>query len=363
MKIIDYYTMVKKGQIKSDINLQREIVYSTEEQSLVIDSIINDIPLPAFYLWKADNNTLEVLDGKQRTEAINKFMNNDLDLNGLTYSRMSEEQQKKIEETDLAVIECSGTEEKRREIFYRINTLGKSLSEYEVINGLYNGTYLDGLTTYCKQSTVKAIFDGANSRGKFQLAILKYIIDIKGIVIEDKKSLVQDYVYKNRNNDFEKDQKLVDARLKFIRAIFNKPSKHLKLYMKIAKDYYDKIAIWKDYKEDINKIISDFEKSSEYKQLNTATRDAVLEDKILAVVNKIELDPIRNYTLDQKKELIAKHGLMSPEGKCECKQCNKMFYPEELEMDHIIPWSKGGRTEISNAQLLCRTCNARKSNR
>ena len=42
--------------------------------------------------------------GKQRTEAINKFMNNDLDLNGLTYSRMSEEQQKKIEETDLATV-------------------------------------------------------------------------------------------------------------------------------------------------------------------------------------------------------------------------------------------------------------------
>ena len=104
MKIIDYYNMVKKGQIKSDINLQREIVYSAEEQSLVIDSIINDIPLPAFYLWKADNNTLEVLDGKQRTEAINKFMNNDLDLNGLTYSRMSKEQQKKIEETDLATV-------------------------------------------------------------------------------------------------------------------------------------------------------------------------------------------------------------------------------------------------------------------
>lgn len=363
MKLIDYYNKVKKGQIRSDINLQREIVYSSEEKALVIDSILNDIPLPAFYLWKADNNILEVLDGKQRTEAIKKFMNADLYVNGKSYTIMSEEEQKKIEETELAIIECSGTEEKRREIFYRINTLGKSLSEYEVINGLYYGTYLDGLTAYCKQDTVKKVFGDTNSRGKYQLAILKYIIDIKGIVTEDKNNLVQDYVYKNRDNDFEKDQKLVDERLKFIRTIFNKPSKHLKLYMKIAKEYYKSIAIWKDYKEEINKVITEFEKSVEYKQLNTATRDMVLGDKILAVVDKIDLDPVRNYTPEQKKELIARHGLMSSDGKCECKQCKKMFYPEELEMDHIIPWSKGGRTEISNAQLLCRTCNARKSNK
>ena len=38
-------------------------------------------------------------------------------------------------------------------------------------------------------------------------------------------------------------------------------------------------------------------------------------------------------------------------------------FEEELTVDHIVPWSKGGRTELSNAQLLCRACNSRKGNR
>ncbi|MCX6234457.1 MAG: HNH endonuclease [Bacteroidetes bacterium] len=33
-----------------------------------------------------------------------------------------------------------------------------------------------------------------------------------------------------------------------------------------------------------------------------------------------------------------------------------------LEIDHIIPWSKDGETEISNLQTLCQNCNLGKSN-
>jgi len=32
-------------------------------------------------------------------------------------------------------------------------------------------------------------------------------------------------------------------------------------------------------------------------------------------------------------------------------------------MDHVDPWSKGGRTELSNAELRCRPCNIKKGNR
>jgi len=36
---------------------------------------------------------------------------------------------------------------------------------------------------------------------------------------------------------------------------------------------------------------------------------------------------------------------------------------ERLELDHIIPLSRGGSNEDENVQLLCRPCNAEKSNK
>ena len=70
MKIKEIYKKIRDGVIISDIELQREIVYDNEKQQLVIDSIVEGIPLPAFYLWENSKNKLEVLDGKQRIEAI-----------------------------------------------------------------------------------------------------------------------------------------------------------------------------------------------------------------------------------------------------------------------------------------------------
>ena len=40
----------------------------------------------------------------------------------------------------------------------------------------------------------------------------------------------------------------------------------------------------------------------------------------------------------------------------------KEITKERLEADHIEPWEKGGRTDVSNGQTLCKPCNGSKSN-
>ena len=44
-------------------------------------------------------------------------------------------------------------------------------------------------------------------------------------------------------------------------------------------------------------------------------------------------------------------------------QCKKCGTTENLSIDHIMPFSKGGITEESNLQTLCRSCNSRKGAR
>jgi len=46
-----------------------------------------------------------------------------------------------------------------------------------------------------------------------------------------------------------------------------------------------------------------------------------------------------------------------------CAKCKKHFEIEEMEGDHITPWSKGGKTSAENCQMLCKECNRRKSDK
>ena len=46
-----------------------------------------------------------------------------------------------------------------------------------------------------------------------------------------------------------------------------------------------------------------------------------------------------------------------------CVKCGEHFSFEEMEADHILPWSKGGKTDKDNCQMLCKQCNRRKSDK
>jgi 5-methylcytosine-specific restriction endonuclease McrA len=44
----------------------------------------------------------------------------------------------------------------------------------------------------------------------------------------------------------------------------------------------------------------------------------------------------------------------------QCVQCHST---ENLTLDHIIPWSKGGEDKVSNLRTLCGSCNSSKGAR
>lgn len=369
MKVKDLYEKVQSGEIISDIDLQREIVYNQEKQTKVIDSLVIGVPLPAFYFWKNENGKYEVLDGKQRIEAISKFMNNDLEYNGNNRKNTSKDIQDKINETSLQIIVCEGDENLKREIFYRINTLGVALSNFETLKGLYAGTYLEGLTQYCKQSNPSKCF-GSNSRGNNQYKILQYIVnrDYK----KSNKNNLYDYVQKHQDDDFSIDQKYVEDRLKFIKDVFDEPTKYIDTYWYLANKYLKDKSIWTTYRKNINSTLKEFYKSDEYK-LSSRKQDDI-EEICLGMISGLTLDSRRIFTKEQKQEFISK-SKNKKDGKCQCELCLELFkkgelledatyfFEDELEMDHIIPWSKGGKTELSNAQLLCKQCNIKKSNK
>lgn len=350
----ELYNGVTDGRIISDIELQREIVYDRDKQELVIDSILNGVPLPAFYFWENENGQLEVLDGKQRIEAIKNFRQNDLQYRDKNWKQLPEIQEQ-FNNVVLSVIICSGEETLKREIFRRINTLGIALSPFEVINGLYHGRYIEELTDYSNLPSICNLF-GSNSRGRNQMHILKWLLILDGEKATNES--ISEYVKSQQGNSFMYDQNRLRAYIKFISSIFTDFGL-CDLYFLLSIKYLKDVSIWKAHRDAINKSIKDFKKSDAWKLIPDKAKE--IEERIQAIVGGISVDPKRLFTPDDKAELLTK--LTAIDGKYECNRCKQHFYPDELTIDHVQPWSKGGRTVLSNAQLLCRACNSSKGNK
>ena len=70
---------------------------------------------------------------------------------------------------------------------------------------------------------------------------------------------------------------------------------------------------------------------------------------------------LRAFTESQKLRAYERQGHKCP--LCVANGINTEYAFEDMEGDHIIPWSKGGHTTDNNLQMLCKKCNAAKSDR
>ena len=364
MTVKELYEKVVNGVIISDIELQRAIVYDADKQAMVIDSIYKGIPLPAFYLWQREDGKLEVLDGKQRIEAIKKFKQGNLQYEGKTWKAYAYDSdlQQVVDNTELTTIVCSGDEEKKREIFKRINTLGVALSRFEVLNGLYHGEYIEGLNYYfANDANVRKVLPSASvDRGDNKYHLLEYIYYVRRNSVFPKRGELDDYVQAHKDESFNDEVKKIKPYISFIRDVFGDTSKISSvLKFKLAVKYIKDRTIWLQHKDAICKECNSFIKSEGYKLSSSKEED--IEAMILGIVGDQHVDPKRLFAADDKAQLLSAQK-PNGQGLYECARCKQHFSAEELTIDHINPWSKGGRTVLSNARLLCRACNSRKGN-
>ena len=86
------------------------------------------------------------------------------------------------------------------------------------------------------------------------------------------------------------------------------------------------------------------------------------EDMLANMSDLILLDDQRLFTHDQKAAIFRKAG-----GKCVNASGNPDCVSDcqwnNFHADHIVPFAKGGRTTVENGQLLCPSCNHKKSDK
>ena len=141
-------TMVEKGTIDFDLYFQRNDVWTVEQRSRLIETILDGYPIPPLYANKLTNTKVYNLeDGRQRVTTIVRFMNDEfclvngtivhdesddiIELSGKKYSDLSEEMKNTIRDYSMTVYYYEDmTDEQMLEMFDRLNS-GSALSKYQ----------------------------------------------------------------------------------------------------------------------------------------------------------------------------------------------------------------------------------------
>ena len=134
------------GKLNIRPKYQREFVYDEKKRNAVMDTIWQGFPLNVMYWVRVGEEQFELLDGQQRTISICSFVAGEymmvFDGNLLGFGNMTEEQQKRIYDYELQVYICEGTDEEKLKWFQTINIAGEKLTDQEIRNAIYSGSWV-----------------------------------------------------------------------------------------------------------------------------------------------------------------------------------------------------------------------------
>lgn len=335
---------------------QREFVYKDKQRNAVIDTVKKDFPLNSIYWVKNENGRYEVLDGQQRIISICQYVSNVFSVNNYYFYNLTQDIQEQILNYKLMVYVCTGTDSEKLDWFKIINIAGEKLTDQELRNAVYTGPWLSDAKRYFSKTNCSAYhigkdyLTGSPIRQEFLETSLKWIADSKDLKnIETYMSEHQ--LDKDANELWQYYQDVIN----WIKKLFTQYRKEMKgiewglLYNKYRNNTYNS----NDLEIQIKSLMEDDEvnnKKGIYDYLLSG------DEKHLS---------LRSFTDKQKREYFEKHKIVNSNGIdiCECVKCGKELELKDCQADHIIPWSKGGKTIENNLQFLCQKCNGEKSNK
>ncbi len=322
---------------------QREFVYKDKQRDAVINSVREGLPLNTMYWADIGDSRFEIIDGQQRTISICQYIMGKFSINGLAFHNLQCDEREVILSYPLMVYVCSGTDSEKLKWFKIINIAGEQLSDQELRNAVYHGPWL---------SHAKSYFSRSNSPAR----------DIGGKYISGSP-IRQEYL---------------ETAIKWIN------NGDIEGYMSKHQNDKRAIELWNHFQSVINWVKATFPKyrnnmkSVNWGQLYQEFRDIDLDPAELEMeVKRLFLDDdvgnksgIYRYVLSGEEkylnirtfsEAMRIEAFENQDGVCQI--CKGKFDINEMEADHIKPWSENGKTTIDNCQMLCRDCNRKKSNK
>ena len=334
------------GKLNIRPAFQREFVYSGKQRDEVINTVKNGFPLNVMYWVKSENGNYELLDGQQRTLSICQYVNGDFSLNSKYFHNLTQTEKDQILDYKLMIYICEGNDKEKLDWFKIINIAGEELTDQELRNAIYTGTFISDAKRYFSKSGCAAYqiagdyLSGSAIRQDYLETAIEWLGDKENISIDDYIAAHQHDA--NANALWLYFQQVIS----WVKVVFPKYRKEMKglpwgiYFNKYGSNSYDSAAL----EARIVELMEDEEVTS-----NKGIYEYLLSG------NEKSLS-LRSFPDKIKRAIYEKQG-----GKCAF--CGQPFPIERMQGDHIIAWSNGGTTVIENCQMLCAQCNGTKSNK
>ena len=136
------------GRLNIRPKYQREFVYKEKQRDAVITTIKRGFPLNVMYWAVCEDGTFEVIDGQQRTISVCQYVAGDFAYDFLYFHNLPTDKQDEILDYELMIYLCSGTDSERLDWFRTINIAGEKLTEQELRNAVYSGSWVSDAKRY-----------------------------------------------------------------------------------------------------------------------------------------------------------------------------------------------------------------------
>ncbi len=336
---------------------QREYIYAAKDRDEVIRSVRKGFPINVMYWAKQEDGRYELMDGQQRTISICRYAaakdeeNREsyeqcYSVDNLYFFNLQADQKQAILGYTLDIYVCDGTPSEVLEWFKIINIAGKVLSTQELRNTSYTGSWLsDAKLHFSKPNCAaygmaKDYLSGSPIRQEYLEKAIEWVAARDGLRSVDEYMALHQHD-ENANQIWIYFKRVIE----WVQTIFPVKRREMKgiewglLYNKFKDAVLDPNRLERKIKalmmdDDVTnkKGIYTYVLTREERHLN-----------------------IRAFTEKQKREAYERQNGI-------CPDCGGHFAYEEMQGDHITPWSRGGHTTSDNCMMLCADCNRRKSN-
>ena len=364
------------GKLNIRPKYQREFIYKENEEKAVIYSIIDNLPINTIYWVKNEDNTFEVLDGQQRILSICRFLNNEfIIIHGdksteLDFNNLPSNIKENILNYELFVFEIKGNEEQKLKWFKTINISTKELKDQELRNINYTGDWLTDAKKFFSKKECEAVdLCGENYLHNLDSNRQEYLeVALMWISSYKKYKKIEKYMNENKRNKNSNELKnhfknvinfMENWFPEFTKKIKNQNKSEYKVLLN-GKNWGDIYTLYhKNNSYDRDELYS---KVIEYLENEDVTNKAGIFWYLLSNEDK-EYESKLNVRSFDKVLTKTQLQIKFKEQNEKCVKCEKRCELGAMHKDHIIPFSKGGKTNYENFQLLCANCNGKKSNK